>query len=492
MNVSILPSKQSLRSPVYWLPVAALAGLVCAIVCQDLTVAAVITLLPAGVAVVGYGLLNPRLCYLAYAVYVYYFIAIMRYTGITGLSVVLDILLIFILIAIGFAARRNKNGIRFKNAVNTLTVSYSVWMVFILLQFLNPGIHAEGIVEGLRRWMLGPFFLYIIASLLSDSPRMLRNGLILWGVLTITAFLKLLWQRFYGFDSAEIYLLYDQGMARTHIISSGIRYFSLLSDAANFGTNMAMAATVYSLVGFNTRNRKLAFFYLTIAAMGVVGTLLSGTRGALVIPFSGLILFSLLAKNLQVFVTTAMVGIVLFALLALTDIGNDNSSIRRARTAFHPSQDRSYNVRLENRKEIADYLKSHPWGVGIAENIPKLWQEGDTYTEGTLPADSYMVSIWIQTGPVGLVLYLLINIIVLLRSCYIILFQIKDKQLKLTLAALTCTAFGTIISGYAAYTPGMPPTNFLTGAMLAFVMNGQYLDRQITPSSTHLKQSENV
>lgn len=492
MNVLSLPSKPSFRLPVYWLPVAALAGLVCAIICQSLTAAAIITLLPAGVAAVGYGLLNPRVCYLVYAVYVYYFIALMRYTGITGLSVVLDILLIFTLIAIGFAARRNKDGIRLKNAVNTLTVSYSVWMAFVLLQFLNPGIRAEGMVEGLRRWILGPFFLYLIASLLSDSPRMLRNGLVLWGILTVTAFLKLLWQRFYGFDSAETYLLYAQGMACTHIISSGIRYFSLLSDAANFGTNMAMAATVYSLVGFNTRNRRLASFYLTVAVMGVIGTLLSGTRGALVIPFSGLILFSLLAKNFKVFASTAVIGMALFGILALTDIGNDNSSIRRARTAFHPSQDRSYNVRLENRKEIAAYLETHPWGVGIAENIPKLWQEGDTYTEGTLPADSYMVSIWIQTGPAGLALYLLVNVVVLLHCCYIVMFQIKDKRLKLTLAALTCTVFGTILSGYAAYTPGMLPTNFLTGAMLAFVMNGRYLDSQITSPSTHLKQSENV
>lgn len=484
MNISLIPSRQSLRLPVYWLPVAALIGLVCAIVCQNLTAAAIITLLPVGMAAIGYGLLNPRVCYTFYAVYVYYFIAIMRYSGITGLSVVLDILLLFIMISIGFSARRNKDTIRLKNAVNTLTVSYAIWIAFVLLQFLNPGIHAEGIVEGLRRWILGPFFIYIIASMLSDSPRMLRNGLVLWGILTITVFLKLLWQRFYGFDNAENYLLYVQGMARTHIISSGIRYFSLLSDAANFGTNMAMVATVFSLVGFNTRNRKLAIFYLAVAVMGVIGTLLSGTRGALVIPFSGLILFSLLSKNIKVFFTTATLGITLFALLALTNLGNSNPSIRRARTAFHPTQDRSYNVRLENRKEIANYLQDHPWGVGISEDIPKLWQEGDTYTEGTLPADSYMVSIWIQTGPIGVILYLLINAVVLLHGCYIVLFQIKDKQLRLTLAALTCTAFGTIISGYAAYTPGMPPTNFLTGAMLAFVMNGRYLDRQMTPSSS--------
>ena len=39
--------------------------------------------------------------------------------------------------------------------------------------------------------------------------------------------------------------------------------------------------------------------------------------------------------------------------------------IRRMRTAFKPTEDASFNVRIENQKIIAHYLKKHPMGAGI-------------------------------------------------------------------------------------------------------------------------------
>lgn len=53
---------------------------------------------------------------------------------------------------------------------------------------------------------------------------MLKRGLIVWGIFTITAFLKLLYQRYVGFDYAEKIWLINGG-AVTHILNSGIRYF---------------------------------------------------------------------------------------------------------------------------------------------------------------------------------------------------------------------------------------------------------------------------
>ena len=170
-----------------------------------------------------------------------------------------------------------------------------------------------------------------------------------------------------------------------------------------------------------------------------------------------------------------------------TDIGNGNQFIRRARTAFRPTEDASFSVRVQNRKEIAAYLKNHPWGVGIAETIPKMWQKGDTYKEGTLPPDSHFVFIWIQTGTLGLILYISILVIVILKCCYIVMFRVKDNKLRQILAAFTCAAFGILVSGYVGNSPGMPPTNFLIVAMIAFVMNGVYIDKQVIEQ----KQIEN-
>ena len=243
---------------------------------------------------------------------------------------------------------------------------------------------------------------------------------------------------------------------------------------------MGGIVTAYSIIGFNTRNRFLALFYLSIAVMGATGMLLSGTRGALIVPFAGLILFCLICKSIRTFTISVGIGLALVAFFAFTDIGNGNQFIRRARTAFRPEKDASFNVRVENRKEIALYLQKHPWGVGLAEDIPKMWPKGDSYEEGTLPPDSFFVRIWIETGLAGILLYVSIFSVVLLRCCYIVMFNVQNKGLRQTLAAFTCATFGILVSGYTGEAPGTPPTNFLIVAMLAFVMNGAYIDKQIT------------
>lgn len=322
--------------------------------------------------------------------------------------------------------------------------------------------------------------LYIVASIVSNTPKMLRNSLIVIGIFIIIAFLKVLYQKYVGFDFAEKRWLYIDRAATTHILSTGIRYFSYFTDAANFGTCMGGVATAYSIIGLNTRNRRLAIFYFSIAVMGAIGMLLSGTRGALAVPVTGLALFCLICKSLRTFTISAGVSIALFFFFAFTDIGDSNQFIRRARTAFRPAKDASFNVRVENRKEIALYLQKHPWGVGLTEDIPKMWAQGDTYIEGTLPPDSYFVRIWIETGIVGVILLISIYAVVLLRCCYIVMFRVRNKELRQTLAAFTCATFGILISGYTGEAPGMPPTNFLIAAMIAFIMNGTYIDNQIT------------
>ena len=244
---------------------------------------------------------------------------------------------------------------------------------------------------------------------------------------------------------------------------------------------MGIITIVYSIVGFHTRQKWLAWFYRSIALMGLIGLLMSGTRGAIIVPLGGIALYCLLCKSVKVMMISAITGLFLFAFFSFTNIGNGNSFIRRMRTAFQPTQDASYNVRIENRKQIAEYLKTLPLGVGLEEDIPKLWPAKDgSYIEGNLPPDSYYVSIWIQTGIVGLVLQLIIYGIILLRCCYIVMFRIQNRELMHTLAALTCGTFGMWLNGYVGEGMGQPPTNFVLVASLAFIMNGAYIDKQIS------------
>lgn len=486
------------QNPTYELPPKALTFLLLAvglvtivisIITQKLLIAAAVISLPLVVIILVYGSRSPRFGFFLYATYSYFFTAIMRYSRQEGLSVVLDILLVYMLITIFFSAIRKESNIKLSNAINVLTVSYIAWMIFILVQLANPGIRAEGVTLGIRSWILGTFVLYIISSLFADTLKTLKAGLILFGMFTFIAFLKLLYQKFRWFDAAETEWLM-QNSWYTHILSSGIRYFSIFSDAGNFGAHMGIITIVYSIIGFRTHDRWLSIFYVSVGVMGAIGMLMSGTRGAIIIPFGGLVLYCLVCKNIKVMIVSVLTGAAMFAFFAFTDIGDDNSVIRRMRTAFRPSEDDSYNVRVENRKIIAEYLVRHPWGTGLERGVPRIvrTEGGDLVREDTVPPDSYYVKIWMQTGIIGLILYIAIYTIVLIRCCYIIMFRIRNQELLHTLAALLCGVFGVWLNGYVGEGMGQPPTNFVIVAALAFVLNGPYIDKQITQQN-QVKQS---
>lgn len=474
------PSKSfSPKAAIQLIMIIGLGAFTIAVIQQKLPLALGIAGLPIVLGIFGYGLLKPHFIYGLYATYSFSFIAIMRYTHTNQLSALLDALVFYALLSIMCTAYRKRVMI-WNKAINMLTVSYIVWIGYTLLQFTNPNTNAEGINFGLRYWVFGTILLYIMLSLLSDSIRVLKTGLFLISFFLLICFIKLLIQRHIGFDSAERFFLYDQGAKSTHILGSGIRYFSFLSDAATFGTFMGMGAFVYSIASLYANHKLSKIYYLFIASISVFGLLLSGTRGAIVIPLSGLLLYTLLCKNFKTFFATILLGSAIFVFFAFTDIGRGNQFIRRARTAFRPSKDASMNVRLVNREIIADYISRNPMGAGLSNQVPIVSLDEDgNYVDGVIPSDSYFVWIWSQTGYIGLFIFLGIHCAVLLQCCYNVLFRVKNRQLQQILAAFTCTVFGVWVSGYTSYSPGQPPINFLTPAMIAFVMNGAYIDKQL-------------
>jgi hypothetical protein len=436
--------------------------------------------MPLALMVFFYSVHSPRFTYLLYAFFSYYLIAIMRYSYKTGLSVILDIILVFMLITILFRSlSKNQTGIHFQNAVNCLTVGYLAWMIYILIQFGNPLTKQSEIMMASRQWLLSIPILYIMSGLLADNLKMLRTGLVVLGIFTITAFIKLLYQKYFWFDAAETTWLM-QGSWITHIIPSGIRYFSLFSDAGNYGASMGMITIVYLIVTFYAHRKRLRIFYAAVAVMGAIGMFMSGTRGAMIVPMGGLALYCLLSKNVKIMFISLLAGGLLYSFFAFTDIGDDNPVIRRMRTAFKPSDDASFNVRIENQAKIAEFLKTHPWGAGVGGGVPRIRLQNGQFVEDNIPPDAFYVDIWMQTGNSGLIVYLSIYIMVLLRCCYIVMFRIKDKELRYTLAALMCGVFGMWLNGYVGQGMGMPPNNFLIAAALAFTLNGPYIDKQLS------------
>lgn len=466
----------SLSGMVYLLFFIGLLAITYALLTQNYLVFASVICGPIAAMMLLYAIEKPMLSYFLFAVVTCYFSAIYRYSGVEGLSVIMDVCLCFSLFSIFINVISNRVSYPWTHGFNILTIGHLIWLSYCLLILMHPDVSITNF-SGNRAVFLTLPLTYFISSILMCSTKRLRIALILLGIFVITAAIKLYGQKVWGFDRAEMAWLME-GSWRTHLLRTGRRYFSFYSDAGNFGSSMGMFSFVFGALCIIVKHRVLRLFFASIAVLAATGMIMSGTRGALVVPLGALALYILLSKSMKIVLTNIVLGGLIFSFFYFTNIGEENSFIRRMRTAFRPTEDASFNVRVENRKRFAYYLKDRPFGVGIGgiivdkEGLMKL-------DEPYIPTDSFYVGIWVQGGIVGLCLYLAIQIVILLQCCYIVMFRINNNQLSKTLSVLLCSVFGLWLNGYVGDGMGFQPGGFLIALFLSFVLNGIYMDKQL-------------
>ena len=241
---------------------------------------------------------------------------------------------------------------------------------------------------------------------------------------------------------------------------------------------MGMFTVVFGIITIISKQNITRIFCLGACILAGIGLMMSGTRGAMIVPFGGLLLYVLLSKSMKAIISCSIFGVLIFSFFYFTDIGDGNVFIRRMRTAFRPGEDASFNVRLENQKRFAYYLADKPFGVGIGGRIvdTKGLME---LNEDFIPTDSYYVGVWVEGGIVGLCLYITLQALILLRCCYLLMFRIKNDQLRKILAALLCGVFGIWLNGYVGRSMGFQPSSFIIAVFLSFVLNGVYMDKRL-------------
>lgn len=409
----------------------------------------------------------------------------------SNVSAILEVALIYFFICMLFHAFTSRD-LNWKRAVNVMTIGYAAWFLFCFMEILNPRGLTEAWINS-RGFYPSTLLFSICCSVLLSHYKMIRILLMAVAIYTIIAFIKIIMQKYVGFDQYERYWLYATNSYTTHILNSGVRYFSIFSDAGNSGSNMGNITIVYAIIAFSTSKRKLRIFYFVISVLGLIGLFMSGTRGAMIVPLGGLMLFCLVIKNIKLTLAGAFLGIMIYVFFAFTYIGEGNQFISRMRTAFRPTDDTSFNVRLDNQKLIAEYLKDKPFGEGMGLAGVEAYKYGERYIT-SIPVDSYYVKIWVQTGIVGLILHLAVLVTMLLWGCYLVMFRVKDKQLKAILTAMLCGLFGLMLSAYGNQFFSQPNTQFILFTFMACILNGPYIDRQITQSKKQalLKANKNI
>lgn len=402
-----------------------------------------------------------------------------RYIKNVQVGLGMDAILIITYLALFFNRFHKK--IDWTPAQKDITYLSILWLLYSVFQIVNPE------AKSLEAWFSGRgvglymFLLVPLTLLFFTSKKKIYWFLYLWAIFSLLASLKGIMQIKFGLDAGEQGWL-NEGNFKTHVLFGKLRAFSFLSDAGQFGASQGYSAVVTLIVGYAVKGWKQKMFFFTVAFFALYGMIISGTRGALSVPFAGLALFFILRKNIAVLSIGTLLLVVVICFFKFTTIGQGNADIRRMRTAFDPN-DASLQVRLNNQKILKGYLATRPFGGGIGHGGVKAQRFLPNAFLSQIATDSWYVLIWVEQGIVGLILHLLILLYILVKSCYKIMFRIRDPQLKLLMAGLVSGMFGIIVASYGNAVLGQMPTNILIYISMALLLNTDVLDQNFSNNS---------
>lgn len=342
--------------------------------------------------------------------------------------------------------------LKLERTLNVMFACLLVWSAYCTIEVLNNtcnlGLDIGGWYTSARLMAFQLVYAFLVFTLYITTPKLLTKYLFFWGALALFAVFWVWKQQNIGFTNVENQWIQTQGRS-THILQGGslIRYFSIYSDAANYGIGIASTAVAFVIFGITSKIKRFRYFFLFTGIACIWGMFPSGTRTATACLGAGFIAYIFLSKSVKIAVPFSILFGIAFFILAFTKIGDGNSQIRRMRTAFDPN-DASANVRKINQTAMKRYMKEAPWGIGMHIGYSNVPANNKYAYMSTVPPDSEYVFIWIHTGEIGLTVFLITTAIMLMGACWIVLFRINSPSLRGIGAGLCCAFVSQQLGGY--------------------------------------------
>lgn len=353
------------------------------------------------------------------------------------------------IILIAFAIINVKDT-KFERLGNIMFFTLIIWCGFCTLEILNDtcglGIDVASWYQGVRLMSFQLMYAFIVFTLYISDSKILVKYLFFWGALALFAVFWVYKQKYIGLTPHENAWLHSSS-GRQHLIAGGtlIRYWSIYTDAANFGVGMASTAIAFIIFGITSRIKKLRIIFLIVGFTCAWAMFPTGTRTAIFCFIAGFMAYIFLSKSFKIAIPVSIVFALFVFMLAFTNIGQGNQQIRRMRSAFDKN-DASANQRTINQTAMRKYLKEAPWGLGLGnKNVPANNKFNYVYN---LPADSEYVFIWMRTGIIGISTFLVCTAIMIFGACWIVFFRIKSPSLRGIGAGFCCAMISQQLGGY--------------------------------------------
>ena len=446
------------------------------IVTDNLIAAVCITLLPLLLIVIFASFINRIYAFLLLFVINYFIPLVPHYANGQTLGVLMDAAIVFNLVAIvtSFLTEKHQLG----NLSKELIAVILVWGIYCLTEILNPRmIDTSAWMSSIRGMALYFLFIVILVQLSVKDFNGVRLILAVWSVLVLISFVKVLYQQLIGWTPGDVFFLNAMDGKRTHIIYYGTRYFSIFSDAANFGGSMGMASVVFLAAGTHTKSLGKKLYYWIVAGTAIYGMFVSGTRSALVVPVAGILLYLALIRDIKKMIPVSLILALAICFLAFTDIGGSYAVIRRARTVFDREEDQSYLTRKENQAQLRELMKNLPMGNSLGMSAGRAHNYGDYSALTEIPTDSWFVQVWVETGIIGQIIYFLMMGFIFIKGAIIIFFRLKKPEIRGICAGMLAGVAGLFVMSSNNEVFTQFPNGIIVYTLIALVFMSEKLEK---------------
>jgi hypothetical protein len=369
--------------------------------------------------------------------------------------------------------------IDWKNSMNGASLLTLIWLIYCVFELFNPKVVSTNAWVVTIRWTAIYYFVVVFFTpLVIGQTRDVKHFVYVWALLTIFAVFWILKQKYIGLDKYESIWLADPIISNTHVLPFGIRYWSLFTDAANAAACLALSSAFFGILMFFTDSKKEKRYFAFIAILSLWGSLFTGTRSHLVIPFCALLVLIVCSKNKRLAFWSIVTIIALIAFFRGTNIGDSNRYIWRARSAFFFNQDASYIVRQKNHAKIKAYMADKPFGIGLGLAEWKAKRFVGTSVMAEVNTDSWIYTLFVETGIVGVLLYVAIYLYFIIYGMWISLFKLKTKFIRGIAIASTGGIAGMLASSYGNEILIQFPNGIIVFVLIALIFACPYLDKK--------------
>jgi len=347
-----------------------------------------------------------------------------------------------------------------------------VWIGYHIFQLFNPWADSRvAWFYTMRPFILYPLMYFITAYILKNRREWLHLFYFFISIMALSGVWGL-FQLLHGYMPFEMSYLQRNDAIHLVYIQGRWRIFGTLLSPAQFGVAMAILAQMVLVLlinrgGFLYRVSMLFLFLLLLML-----TVFSGTRSAMVILPVSIAVWVLMSRNLKVWGLAALAGVCFIILLY---IPIDNYHINRIQSAFKPGQDKSLNVRLENRRQMYPWILKHPIGGGLGST--GVW--GMRFSPNTRLArfapDSGYLRVATELGWIGLIIYFLLWYKFLslgVKNHW----KVRDPHIRYALLAIVTSMASLIVVEWVQDIIGKVPFNLLFWILAALITTAPSID----------------